>query len=99
MKVHDVLTQETIPQQPTSPRLYLGNLSFDTNEEDLGKVFRKCGKVVAVEVARHRQTQRSKGFGFLEMATTAQAKRAVSKMHGLEFMGRKLVVSGAKAAD
>ena len=83
----------------TSPRLYVGNLSFDATEGDLTDLFKGVGQVVAVEVVSHRQTQRSKGFAFVQMQTVDEAKRAVQELHDKEFMSRKLVVSGAKNVD
>ena len=83
----------------TSPRLYVGNLSFDATEGDLTELFKGVGQVVSVEVVSHRQTQRSKGFAFVQMQTTDEAKRAVQELHDKEFMSRKLVVSGAKSVD
>lgn len=83
----------------TSPRLYVGNLSFDATESDLTELFNGVGQVVSVEVVSHRQTQRSKGFAFVQMQTVDEAKRAVQELHDKEFMSRKLVVSGAKNVD
>ncbi len=83
----------------TSPRLYVGNLSFDATETDLTELFNGVGQVVTVEVVSHRQTQRSKGFAFVQMQTVDEAKRAVQELHDKEFMSRKLVVSGAKNID
>ena len=83
----------------TTPRLYVGNLSFDATEGDLTELFNGVGQVVAVEVVSHRQTQRSKGFAFVQMQTVDEAKRAVLELHDKEFMARKLVVSGAKNID
>ncbi len=83
----------------TSPRLYVGNLSFDATETDLTELFNGVGQVVTVEVVSHRQTQRSKGFAFVQMQTVDEAKRAVQELHDKEFMTRKLVVSGAKNID
>lgn len=83
----------------TTPRLYVGNLSFDAMESDLYDLFNGVGIVQNVEIVSNRQTQRSKGFGFVQMQTVDEAKRAVSELHDKEYMGRKLVVSGAKASD
>jgi RNA recognition motif-containing protein len=83
----------------TSPRLYVGNLSFDATESDLFELFNGIGIVQNVEVVSNRQTQRSKGFAFVQMQTVEEAKRAVNELHDKEYMGRKLVVSGAKAVD
>jgi hypothetical protein len=83
----------------TSPRLYVGNLSFDASESDLFDLFNGVGIVQNVEVVSNRQTQRSKGFAFVQMQTVEEAKRAVNELHDKEYMGRKLVVSGAKAVE
>ncbi len=83
----------------TSPRLYVGNLSFDATESDLSELFNGVGQVVTAEVVSHKQTQRSKGFAFVQMQSIEEAKRAVTELHDKEFMGRKLVVSGAKNTD
>jgi RNA recognition motif-containing protein len=83
----------------TSPKLYVGNLSFDASESDLFDLFNGVGKVQNAEVVSHRHTQRSKGFAFVTMSSTDEARRAVEELHNKEFMGRKLVVSGAKSGD
>jgi len=83
----------------TSPRLYVGNLSFDAGESDLFELFNGVGIVQNVEVVSNRHTQKSKGFAFVQMQTVDEAKRAVSELHDKEYMGRKLVVSGAKALE
>ncbi|GAB4176986.1 MAG: hypothetical protein Fur0032_17070 [Terrimicrobiaceae bacterium] len=83
----------------TSPRVYVGNLSFDATESDLVELFSGVGLVQNVEIVTNKHTQRSKGFGFVQMQTTEEAKRAVDVLHDKDYMGRKLVVSGAKAVD
>jgi RNA recognition motif-containing protein len=80
----------------TSPKLYVGNLSFDATESDLFELFKGVGSVASSEIVSHKQTEKSKGFGFVTMASIEEAKRAVDVLHDKEFMGRKLVVSGAK---
>ena len=87
------------PVEVTSPRLYVGNLSYDATESDLHEIFNGVGLVKNVEVVINKHTQRSKGFGFVQMQTIDEAKRAVSELHDKEYMNRKLVVSGAKAED
>ena len=81
----------------TSGRLYVGNLSYDATEGDLMELFRGIGEVKTAEVVSHRRTMRSKGYAFVEMLSVTEAKRAVDVLHDQDFMGRKLVVSGAKA--
>jgi RNA recognition motif-containing protein len=83
----------------TSPRLYVGNLSFDATESDLFELFNGVGHVQNAEVVSYRHNQRSKGFAFVSMQTIEEAKRAVEELHDKEFLGRKLVVSGAKSGD
>ncbi len=80
----------------TTPRLYIGNLSYDAAESDLFELFSGVGTVTNVEVITNKHTQRSKGFGFVQMNSVTEAKRAVDELHDKEYMGRKLVVSGAK---
>ncbi len=90
----------TIPKpeavEVTTPRLYIGNLSYDASESDIFELFGGVGTVQNVEIIANKHTQRSKGFGFVQMSSVTDAKRAVEELHDKEFMGRKLVVSGAK---
>ena len=83
----------------TSPRLYVGNLSFDATESDLFELFNGVGAVQNAEVVTYKHNQRSKGFAFVQMLTVDEAKRAVQELHDKEFLGRKLVVSGAKSSE
>ena len=83
----------------TSPRLYVGNLSFDATESDLFDLFNGVGHVQNAEVVSYRHNQRSKGFAFVQMQTVEEAKRAVEELHDKEFLGRRLVVSGAKSSE
>ncbi len=83
----------------TSPRLYVGNLSFEATESDLFDLFNGVGQVQNAEVVSYKHNQRSKGFAFVQMQTVEEAKRAVAELHDKEFLGRKLVVSGAKSTE
>ena len=83
----------------TTPRLYVGNLSFDATESDLFELFNGVGAVQNAEVVTYKHNQRSKGFAFVQMLTIDEAKRAVQELHDKEFLGRKLVVSGAKSSE
>ena len=87
------------PVEVTSPRLYVGNLSFDATESDLFELFNGVGHVQNAEVVSYKHNQRSKGFAFVQMQTVDEAKRAVAELHDKEFLGRKLVVSGAKTSE
>lgn len=83
----------------TTPRLYVGNLSFDATESDLFELFNGVGQVQNAEVVTHKHNQRSKGFAFVQMNTVEEAQRAVAELHDKEFLGRKLLVSGAKSSE
>jgi len=83
----------------TTPRLYVGNLSFDASESDLFELFNGVGAVQNAEVVTYKHNQRSKGFAFVQMLTVEEAKRAVEELHDKDFLGRKLVVSGAKSSE
>ncbi len=86
---------ETIPVEST--RLYLGNLSYDAAEYELEELFKGVGAVRNVEIVYNRNTHKSKGYGFIEMATIDEAKRAVEVLHDQPFMGRKMIVNGAQS--
>ncbi len=97
-------TPSRSPRKPesvevNSPRLYVGNLSFDATESDLFELFNGVGQVQNAEVVSYKHNQRSKGFAFVQMQTVEEAKRAVAELHDKEFLGRKLVVSGAKSSE
>ena len=84
------------PSSVESSRIYVGNLSYDATEQDIKELFKGIGAVRNVEVVYDRKTHRSKGFGFVEMIHVDEAKRAVEVLHDQFFMGREMVVSGAK---
>ena len=83
----------------TTPKLYIGNLSFDAAESDLFDLFKGVGAVRNAEIVTNKYNDKSKGFGFVTMASVDEAKRAVLELHDKDFMGRKLVVSGAKPSE
>jgi len=87
---------DVIPQEIVSPKLYVGNLAYEAAESDLFDLFSKVGAVKNVEVAMDRRTNRSKGFGFVEMESLETAKEAAAKLNRTDFMSRQIVVSGAK---
>jgi RNA recognition motif-containing protein len=80
-----------------SKKLYVGNISFDTTNEDLVNAFGQHGKVVSAQVVLDRDTGRSRGFAFVEMADGAEA--AIAAMHGQNFMGRVLTVNEARPRE
>jgi len=80
-------------------KLYVGNLSYSETEEGLREVFSSCGVVESVKIITDRDTGRSKGFGFVEMATDEEAEKAVSEINGKEQGGRTLKVSPARPRE
>ncbi len=86
------------PQVPiSSSRLYVGNLPYKTDHKELQELFGQYGAVIAAEVIFDRSSNRSKGFGFVEMESIEEARVAANKLHNREHDGRRLIVSGAKA--
>jgi hypothetical protein len=81
----------------TSSRLYVGNLDYSTGEPELESLFRGVGNVLSAEVVTNPRTQQSKGFAFVEMGSIDEARRAVAVLDDQDFMGRKLIVSGARS--
>lgn len=77
-------------------RLYVGNLSYSTTDERLRESFSQHGEVVSAELILDRTTGQSRGFGFVEMASAAEATRAIEAMHGADLDGRALVVNEAR---
>lgn len=85
-----------IPKAPVnSPRLYVGNLSYEATESDLEDLFKGIGSVKSVEVIYNPRTHKSKGYAFIEMQFMDDAVRAVEVLHNQPFMGRLLTVSAA----
>lgn len=87
---------DLVPPEIVSPKLYVGNLAYEAAESDLYDLFSKIGSVKNVEIAMDRHANRSKGFGFVEMETLETAKEAAAKLNRTDFLGRQIVVSGAK---
>ena len=79
-----------------SSNLYVGNLSFDVGEQELEKLFTSYGEVVSANVITDRHTGRSRGFGFVEMGQSEDAKKAIEALDGKELNGRNLTVNVAK---
>jgi RNA recognition motif-containing protein len=79
-----------------STNVYVGNLSFRARDEDLAELFAPFGEVVSARVITDRETHRSRGFGFVEMARHEDALRAIQELDQKEFMERVLKVSLAR---
>jgi RNA recognition motif-containing protein len=77
-------------------KLYVGNLPYDTNEDDLTALFTQAGAVSTVNVMRDRETGRARGFAFVEMATDQDAQNAINQLHEQSFGGRTLTVNEAR---
>jgi cold-inducible RNA-binding protein len=77
-------------------KLYVGNLSFGASEEDLKKLFSEAGAVQSVKIVTDSYSGRSRGFGFVEMASEAEAEKAISLINGKTFMERTLIVNEAR---
>ena len=80
-------------------KLYVGNLSFETTENDLQDLFEQHGKVTEVALINDKTTGRSRGFGFVTMADAASGTAAVNAFNGKEVQGRALTVNEARARE
>ncbi len=77
-------------------KLYVGNLSYNTHEEDLREAFSKIGEVLSATLIVDQASGRSKGFGFVEMASDEDAAKAITSLNGTTFMERTITVNEAK---
>lgn len=77
-------------------KLYVGGIPYSSTEDSLRAAFEQAGQVVSVSIIIDRTTGNSKGFGFVEMGTEAEAQNAIEHWHGQEFEGRRLTVNEAK---
>lgn len=80
-------------------KLYVGNLSFQIGDADLERLFGEYGTVQSAQVIQDRATGRSKGFGFVEMTTDAEAQAAIAGLNDQEVGGRRLTVNEAKPRE
>ena len=80
-------------------KLYVGNLSYSIRDDDLQQAFAQFGSVSSAKVMMDRDTGRSKGFGFVEMSSDAEAQSAISGMNGKDLDGRALVVNEARPRE
>ncbi len=80
-------------------KLYVGNLSHDITDSELQDLFEQFGSVVSAQVIMNRETQRSKGFGFVEMSTEDEAKAAIEALNNKEAYGRPLTVNLARPKE
>ncbi len=77
-------------------KLYVGNLPYSATDSSLGDAFASCGTVESSKIIMDRDSGRSKGFGFVEMSSDAEAQSAISRLNGSDWDGRALTVNEAK---
>ena len=80
-------------------KLYVGNLSFNVTEEQLRELFSQAGAIKEITLIMDRETQRPKGFGFVEMTTQVEAQKAIELFNEHELDGRKLTVNMARPKE
>jgi cold-inducible RNA-binding protein len=80
-------------------KLYVGNISFNTTNQDLNDLFGTIGTVESANIIEDRETGRSRGFGFVEMASKEDADNAIAQLNGKEVDGRELKVNEAKPQE
>ena len=82
-----------------STKLFVGSLPWSVNDETLRKAFEEHGSVVSAKVVTDRATGRSRGFGFVEMENSSDAKNAIEALNNSDMKGRNIVVNEAKPRD
>ena len=82
--------------QRMAKNIYVGNLPFSTSNEDLNELFAAFGEVTSAKVIRDKFTDRSRGFGFVEMENDEEADKAIAELNGNEIEGRALKIDEAK---
>ena len=80
-------------------KLYVGNLGYEVSDQDLANLFAQAGSCQSASVIIDRATGRSRGFGFVEMSSGAEAQKAIAQFNGQDFKGRQLKVDEATARD
>jgi RNA recognition motif-containing protein len=80
-------------------KLYVGNLPYSATDQILQDTFAQCGTVTSAKIITDRDSGRSKGFGFVEMSTEAEAADAISKFNGADYDGRAMTVNEAKPME
>ena len=83
-------------ERGTLKNIFVGNLSFNTSEEELRQLFEPYGQVDRVSILTDRETGRSRGFGFVEMANSEEGEKAIAALNGSDFGGRAINVNEAR---
>jgi RNA recognition motif-containing protein len=93
------LLNTTIKESDVEAKLYVGNLSYDTTEQGLRELFMQAGNVVSVALIKEPGTNRSKGFGFVEMSSQSEVQKAISMFNGYTLDDRQLKVNAARPRE
>jgi len=80
-------------------KIYVGNLQFDFTDQELSRIFSEHGQVASASIARDHETQRSKGFAFVEMLSNEEARAAITALNGKEIQQRALTVNEARPRE
>ncbi len=80
-------------------KIYVGNIAFETTEDDLTREFSVYGEVASANVVNDRDTGRSRGFGFVDMPSTTEANAAIAGLNGKDMMGRTLTVNESRPRE
>ena len=80
-------------------KLYVGGLSYNTDEQNVRELFEQAGEIVSVNIIKDKMTNQSRGFGFVEMATEAQAAEAIKLLNGKQVDGRSLTVNESRPQE
>ncbi len=80
-------------------KIYVGNIAFNATEQDLREFFSEYGEIESLKIIKDNFTDRSKGFGFIEMADENDAKKAIETLNGKDFMGKALTVAEARPQE
>ena len=79
--------------------IYVGNLSYSTQDDDLNEAFAQYGEVQEARVIQDRESGRSRGFGFVEMTNDEEARKAIEALNGADLQGRKITVNEARPKE
>jgi RNA recognition motif-containing protein len=92
-------TLQNVSGKEQAMNIYVGNLSFNTNDNDLRSTFEQFGNVDSARVATDRESGRSRGFGFVEMSNDSEARKAIEGTNGRDLQGRTLNVNEARPRE
>ena len=95
IRIHESATYTVV----MAKKIFVGNLSFQTTETDLSNMFGAIGQVESAQIVTDRDTGRSKGFAFVQMADDDAAEKAIAQLNGTEIGGRKLTVNEARPME